>query len=140
MYNSLSATLKNLTTVLANGASTTVSGLTIEAVPAYNANHPVGVGNGYVVTFGGRRFYFSGDTGDVAEIRALSGIDAAFLCMNVPFTMTVAQAASTTRDMKPAVVYPYHYRNQDSTLSNLVSYRQLVGTDLNIEVRTRAWY
>jgi hypothetical protein len=42
--------------------------------------------------------------------------------------------------MRPVVVYPYHYRNQHNTLANLVTFRQLVGDDLGIEVRTRAWY
>jgi L-ascorbate metabolism protein UlaG (beta-lactamase superfamily) len=93
-----------------------------------------------VVTLGGRRFFFSGDTGDVAEIRALAGIDVAFLCMNLPFTMSVTQAASTTRDMMPGIVYPYHFRNQDNSLANLGSFRTLVGSDLGIEVRVRTWY
>ena len=82
----------------------------------------------------------SGDTGDVPEIRALTNIDVAFLCMNVPFTMNITQAASTVRQMKPKVVYPYHYRNQDNSFADLNSFRQLVGTDLSIEVRVRAWY
>ena len=43
-------------------------------------------GNGYVVTLGGRRIYFSGDTEDIAEMRALRDIDVAFVCMNVPYT------------------------------------------------------
>jgi len=140
VFNSLPAALRGKAVVLVNGASTTVAGLTIEAVPAYNANHPKGVGNAYVLTLGGRRFFISGDTGDAAEIRALTGIDAAFFCMNVPFTMTVEQAAATVRAMRPAVVYPYHFRNQDGTFANLVSFRQLVGSDLGIEVRSRAWY
>jgi hypothetical protein len=42
-----------LTTVLTNGMTTNLLGLHVEAVPAYNANHPRGNGNGYVVTIGG---------------------------------------------------------------------------------------
>ena len=44
--------------MLSNGASTNLLDLGIEAVPAYNlttSNHPRGVGNGYVVTLGGKR-------------------------------------------------------------------------------------
>ncbi len=140
VYNAMSSTLKALTTVLTNGASTTASGMTIEAVPAYNANHPQGTGNGYVVTLGGKKFFFSGDTGPVAEIRSLEGIHVAFLCMNLPFTMSVDDAATTLREMDPAVVYPYHYRNQDGTFASLVSLRQLLGADSPIELRTRTWY
>lgn len=140
VYASLSAGLKALTIPLSNGASTNVLGLTVEAVPAYNANHPKGAGNGYVLTLGGRRVYFAGDTGDVAEMKALTGIDVAFVCMNQPFTMTVAQAAGAIRAFRPRVVYPYHYRNSDSTLADLNALVRQVGTDLGIEIRQRKWY
>jgi L-ascorbate metabolism protein UlaG (beta-lactamase superfamily) len=140
VFNSMSTTQRNLTTVLANGANTDVIGLNVAAVPAYNANHPMGVGNAYVLTIGGRRIFISGDTGDVSEIRTLPNIDVAFLCMNIPFTMDITQAASTVRQMKPKVVYPYHYRNQDGSFANLTSFRQQVGTEFGIEVRVRSWY
>jgi L-ascorbate metabolism protein UlaG (beta-lactamase superfamily) len=143
VFASLSASLKELTIPLANGQSTnlvSLVGLTVEAVPAYNANHPKGAGNGYVLTLGDRRLYFSGDTEDVAEMRALTDIDAAFLCMNVPFTMTVAKAASAVRAFQPRYVYPYHYRNQDGTFANLESFRQQVGSDVGVEIRLRRWY
>jgi L-ascorbate metabolism protein UlaG (beta-lactamase superfamily) len=140
VYSSLSATLKLLTVSLANGGQTNVLGIPVEAVPAYNSNHPKGTGNGYVVTLGNRRLYISGDTGDIAEMRALTDIDVAFVCMNQPYTMTVAQAANAVRVFRPRIVYPYHYRNQDGTLANLNSFKSLVNTDLNIEVRLRKWY
>ncbi len=140
VYASLSTALKALTIPLANGESTNILDLSVDAVPAYNANHPRGVGNGYVVTLGGRRLYMSGDTGDIPETRALRDIEVAFLCMNVPFTMTVAQAASVARAVVPRVLYPYHYRNQDGTRANINTLRTQVGTDLAIEIRERAWY
>jgi L-ascorbate metabolism protein UlaG (beta-lactamase superfamily) len=140
VFNSLSPTLKSLTIVLTNGATTNLMGLTIDAVPAYNSNHPRGTGNGYVLTIGGKRIYMSGDTGDIPEMRALQDIAVSFVCMNVPFTMSVNQAAAAVRAFRPQVVYPYHYRNQDSSLANLNSFKQQVGTDLGIEVRLRKWY
>ncbi len=140
VFNSMTAALKTVTTVLANGASTTVMGVTVDAVPAYNNNHPQGQGNGYVVTIGGKRIYMSGDTGNTPEMRALPNIDVAFLCMNVPFTMSVAQASNAVRSFRPRVVYPYHYRNQDSSFADLNAFKQQVGTDLGIEVRQRVWY
>lgn len=140
VFNGLSSAQRALTIVLTNGASTNVLGLTVEAVPAYNSNHPVGTGNGYVLTVGGRRIYMSGDTGDIAEMRSLENIDVAFVCMNVPFTMSVNQAAGAVRAFRPKAIYPYHYRNQDSTFANLNSFKQQVGADLGIEVRLRSWY
>jgi L-ascorbate metabolism protein UlaG (beta-lactamase superfamily) len=140
VYNSMSATLRGMTTVLANGASTAAHGITVDAIPAYNANHPVGSGNGYVLTMGGKRFYFSGDTGDIPEMRALSNIDVAFVCMNIPFTMNVTSAISAVRQFRPKIIYPYHYRNQDGTYADLALFKSQVGTDLGIEVRQRKWY
>lgn len=136
----LPAALKtNATTVaMTNGASLSVLGLTVEAVPAYNlttANHPKGIGNGYVLTIGGRRLYFSGDSEDIPEMRALPNIDVAFVCMNLPFTMSVAKAANVVRGFRPKVVYAYHYSD-----SNTAQFKNLVGSDLGIEVRLRKWY
>ncbi|MEW6160967.1 MAG: MBL fold metallo-hydrolase, partial [Verrucomicrobiota bacterium] len=134
----MTVTLRNITTVMTNGASTNVLGIGIEAVPAYNlttSNHPKGVGNGYVLTIGGKRIYIAGDTEDIPEMRALRDIDAAFVCMNLPYTMSVDKAASAVRQFRPKVVYPYHYSGSDVN-----RFKRLVGTDLGIEVRLRKWY
>lgn len=133
--------LRHRTTVLANGHSTTLSGIAIEALPMYNLSadrlqfHTKGRGDGYVVTLGGTRVYLSGDTEDIPEMRALKNIDVAFVCMNLPYTMTVDQAADAVRAFRPKIVYPYHYRGSD-----LDRFKTLVGTDLGIEVRLRDWY
>jgi L-ascorbate metabolism protein UlaG (beta-lactamase superfamily) len=66
-----------------------------------------------VLTIGGRRIYIAGDTEDIPEMRALEGIDIAFLPMNLPYTMDVAQAASAVAAFGPRVVYPYHYGESD---------------------------
>src|SRR5207249_3706387 len=133
--------LRQQTSVLANGESKTVSGVTVEAVPMYNLTadrlkfHNKGRGNGYVVMLGGKRVYLSGDTEDIPEMRALKNIDVAFVCMNLPFTMTEEQAASAVREFKPKIVYPYHYRG-----SNTEKFKKLVGEDSAVEVRLRDWY
>ena len=46
-------------------------------------------------------------------MRALEGIDVAFVPMNLPYTMSVEQAAPAVAAFAPAVVYPYHYRGSD---------------------------
>jgi L-ascorbate metabolism protein UlaG (beta-lactamase superfamily) len=140
VFDLMTLTLRTLTTVLANGGSTSVMGLTVDAIPAYNSYHPQGRGNGYVVTIGGKRIYMSGDTGDIAEMRALQNIDVAFVCMNVPFTMSITQASSAVRAFRPRVIYPYHFRNQDNSFADLNAFRQQVGRDQGIEVRVRTWY
>ncbi|MEO8588397.1 MAG: MBL fold metallo-hydrolase [Flavobacteriales bacterium] len=138
--------LKQKTTPLANGASMELSGIGIEAIPMYNMpdpndkRHPKGRGNGYVLTMGGQRIYISGDTEDIPEMRALRNIDVAFVCMNLPYTMTVDQAASVVLAFKPRVVYPYHYRGTEG-LSDVARFKQLVNAgDPAIEVRLEDWY
>jgi L-ascorbate metabolism protein UlaG (beta-lactamase superfamily) len=133
-------------TVMANGEKRTVRGLGVEAVPMYNITkerlkfHPRGAGNGYVLTVGGKRVYISGDTEDVPEMRALKGIDYALVCMNLPYTMTVEQAASAVLEMKPKVVMPCHYRNRGGAFSDLGKFKRLVAEDPGIEVRLLEWY
>lgn len=140
VYDGLTAAQKPLAMVLTNNTSTNVLGMAIHAVPAYGPNHSVGVGNGYVLELGGRRVYISGDTGDQPEIRALTDIDVAFVCMNQPFSMTVSAATNLVRTMRPKVVYPYHYRDQSGATTNAATFKQWLGTDLGIEVRLRKWY
>lgn len=138
--------LKAITTSLANGARTDLKGIGIEAVPMYNMpdpndpRHPKGRGNGYLLTMGGERIYISGDTEDIPEMRALRNIDVAFVCMNLPYTMTVDQAASGVLAFKPRVVYPYHYRGKEE-MSDVQRFKQLVNEgDPKIEVRLVDWY
>lgn len=140
VYNSMSGSFRNVTIVLTNGAATNVLGLSVEAVPAYNDNHGVGAGNGYVLTLGGKRLYMSGDTGDQPELRALTNIDVAFICINQPFTMTVNDAINLVTAMRPKAVYPYHYRDQWGTTTNAAAFKQRLNPALGVEVRLRKWY
>ncbi len=140
VFTSLTTAQKTNAIVLGYGGSTNVNGITVEAVHAYNSIHALGTGNGYVLNIGGHRLYFSGDTGNVPEIRALQNIDVAFLCMNTPFTMTPTDATNVVRTMRPRIVYPYHYRNQGGTTTNAAYFKQILGTDPGIEVRLRKWY
>lgn len=131
--------------VLANGEKTRVGEIEVEAVPMYNLTperknmHVKGRGNGYVVTMGGKRIYISGDTEDIPEMRALKNIDAAFVCMNLPYTMDVDHAADAVLAFKPKIVYPYHYRGKDM-ISDVEKFKTLVAKDKAIEVRLLKWY
>jgi L-ascorbate metabolism protein UlaG (beta-lactamase superfamily) len=133
--------------VLANGDQSKQSGWSVTAVPMYNlpagsptARHPKGLGNGYVLNIGGKNIYFSGDTEDIPEMRALKNIDVAFVCMNLPYTMDINHAADAVLAFKPRIVYPYHYRGQGG-LSDVNGFKNLVNAgDKNIEVRLRNWY
>ena len=134
------ASLQSKAINLTYGQSTNVQGITIEAVPAYNGNHPYGINNAYVITIGGKRFFTGGDCGDGPEIRGLTNIEVAFLAMNLPFTTNAHGATNIIRHMRPRIVYPYHYRNSGGQLTNAPTFKQWLGQDLGIEVRLRPWY
>ncbi len=133
-------------TILAHGSRFDNGGITVEALPAYNLDptrlqfHPRERNdNSYLVIVGGLRLYISGDTEDIPEMRSLRNIDAAFICMNLPYTMTVEQAADAVLDFAPHIVYPYHYRGKNG-MSDLEQFTALVSADPSIEVRRLAWY
>jgi L-ascorbate metabolism protein UlaG (beta-lactamase superfamily) len=129
------------TTVLRNGERGELLRIVVEAIPAYNTAperqkyHAPGVGNGYVLSFGGKRVYVAGDGEDTPEMKALERIDVAFLPMNQPYTMTIDQALAAVTAFKPRIVYPIHYKGTDP--AELVS---LLPPDSGVEVRLREWY
>jgi len=140
----LTPELQAKATVIANGESSSFNGLGIDAIPAYNITperlnfHPMGRDNSYVLGFDGFRVYVSGDTEDIPEMRALTNIDLAFVCMNLPFTMDVAAAASAVAEFKPTYVYPYHYRGRDGGTQDPAEFAALVGA--SAEVKFGPWY
>ena len=142
----LPADLKSKCIILANGERTNQKGISINAIPMYNlpespdSFHPKGLGNGYILTLGGKTVYISGDTEDIPEMRALKNIDVAFVCMNLPYTMDINKASSAVLEFKPKIVYPYHYRGKDG-LSDMEGFKKLVNAgNKDIDVRLRNWY
>lgn len=132
VFDKLPATLQKQTKILSNGQTSFWKGIRIQAVAMYNLPgnnkqiyHTKGRGNGYVLTMGGKKVYVSGDTEAVREMRSLKGIDLAFVCMNLPYTMDVDQAASGVLAFKPKVVIPYHYRGGEG-LSDIQKFKTLV--------------
>jgi len=104
------------------------------------AMHTKGRGNGYVLGIGGKNIYLSGDTQGIPEMRSLKDIDVAFVCMNLPYTMDIKEAADAVLAFKPKIVYPYHYRGQGG-LSDVNGFKSLVDAgNQKIEVRLRNWY
>jgi L-ascorbate metabolism protein UlaG (beta-lactamase superfamily) len=128
---------------LSNGETKEWDGWKIEAMPMYNLKrgpsegklfHDKGRGNGYVLTYGGKRFYLSGDTEAIPEMEALKNIDVALVCMNLPYTMPPEEAAEAVKAFHPRVVIPYHFGQSDLNVFK----KGLEGT--GIEVRILDWY
>ena len=127
------------TTVTANGETKTVAGVSIVAVPMYNVRrgpkpgefyHPKGRGNGYIVTLGEKRIYFAGDTECTPEMKALKDIAVAFIPINMPSTMTPAEAADCIKAFQPKIVYPYRFEGQKGDEAFLKA--ALRGTEIEV--------
>jgi L-ascorbate metabolism protein UlaG (beta-lactamase superfamily) len=132
--------------VMNNGDKRTEQGIEILAMPMYNlpeaddSRHLKGRGNGYVLEREGYRVYIAGDTAGIPEMRSLTGIDMAFIPMNLPYTMDVEEAASAVLDFQPKKVYPYHYRGPEG-LSDINRFKELVNQGgKDIEVVFGDWY
>jgi len=132
--------------IMKNGDSVKHGEFTITAVPSYNIReealerHPKGRDNGYVIKHNGIKVYFSGDSEDTSEMRALYDIDIAFIAMNLPYTMGVESAADAVLEFKPKKVYPYHFRTPEG-FSDVKKFKELVNKgDKDIEVILLNWY
>ena len=143
VYTELCSQKASSGTIMRNGDVMELKGIKIEAVPAYNIKHqrspghpfhPKGDGNGYILTFGdnGFRVYIAGDTENIPEMSNLKDIDAAFLPMNIPYTMTPEMAADAAKTIRPAILYPYHFGDTDTSLLT-----DLLKDEQSIEVRIR---
>lgn len=133
---------KDRLVILANEETKEVLGMNITGVAMYNlpddesSRHSKGRGNGYVIDFGGKHVYLSGDTEDVPEMRNLENIDIAFVCMNLPYTMDIYQAASAVIEFEPVVMYPYHHRGQD-----IEKFKTLIElAEIDTKIRLKDWY
>ena len=104
--------------VMRPGDTLTIGDVIAEAVPAYNLTkfrspgnpyHPrSALHNGYVVTVGGERLYFAGDTDHIPEMADIS-CDVALLPVSGTYVMTAEEAAEAAQTMQAKVVVPMHY-------------------------------
>lgn len=139
-------TLQKQGKILDNGEKLNFSEIQITAIPMYNLReeakdfHPKGRGNGYLLEAAGKRIYISGDTEDIPEMRKLKDIDLAFVCMNMPYTMTIDQAVDAVLEFKPKKVYPYHYRGTEG-FSDVERFKEEIEEkNPDIKVQLLDWY
>jgi L-ascorbate metabolism protein UlaG (beta-lactamase superfamily) len=109
-----------------------IAGVTVISVPAYNIKrgpspgqfyHPRERGQGYLLIFNANlaaarenkapSVYVAGDTECVpAMAQWVKNVDVALVPMNLPYTMTPAEAAECVKEFKPKIAIPYHYMGQ----------------------------
>ena len=109
-----------------------LAGISIISVPAYNIErgpapgqfyHPKERGQGYLLTFSDKleaardnkaaSVYVAGDTECVPAIKLwVRNVDVALVPMNLPYTMSPAEAAECVKEFRPKVAIPYHFMGQ----------------------------
>jgi L-ascorbate metabolism protein UlaG (beta-lactamase superfamily) len=91
-----------------------------------------------VITFGDKRVYVASETENVPEVKSLKQIDVAFLPVNnagrtfALRTMTPAMFEDTVKTMRPKIVFPYAYGNNDPK-----ALADLAKDEKGIEIRVR---
>jgi L-ascorbate metabolism protein UlaG (beta-lactamase superfamily) len=102
-----------------HGGTVGFAGGTVKIVPAWHSSSfttengvvAPGVPAGLVVRFGGRTFYFAGDTALFGDMRLIGdeGIDVAILPIGDHFTMGPADAARAAEFVGAKTVIPCHF-------------------------------
>jgi len=105
------------------GKETTVDGIRVKAVDAYNIKrfrsprnpyHPKDFGVGYLITVEGKTIYHAGDTDFVPEMRQLGYVDVALLPSGDTYTMDNLEAAEAAIAINPKIAIPMHRWNTNS--------------------------
>jgi len=95
------------------GEQVTIRDVTVEAVAAYNidkdfhpkSNHWLGA----VITIGGVRVYYAGDTDLIPEMGDLRDVDVALLPVGGTYTLNAAEAVRACEAISPKAAIPYHW-------------------------------
>jgi len=115
----------------------TVSEIDIKGVHAYNIRrfkspdtpfHPKGFGLGVVVTVGGVKLYYAGDTDFITPMERLRDekIDVAFLPIGGKYTMDVEEVVEAVLAIEPRIVIPVHYNHIKGTEADAFEFREKV--------------
>lgn len=121
------------------GERLTVAGVEVEMVRAYNVNkfrapgvpfHPREADHvGYVVTVGGVRLYFAGDTDHIPEMADID-CDVALIPVSGTYVMTVEEAAEAARTISPQIAVPMHFGSGIGTADDGQRFADLYGGEV----------
>jgi len=126
------------------GNQKVVSNIVVRAVPAYNRNkfrepgkpfHPKEAGYlGYIVNLQDIRFYHTGDTDFIDEMKALGPIDVMFVPVSGTYVMTVDEAVDAVKAVKPKLAIPMHYGAIVGDRSQADEFKEKIGDFCQVEI------
>ena len=124
--------------LMAPGDEQNISGIQIQAVPAYNRLkpfHPKRNGwVGYNVLMDGVRYYVAGDTDAVRELSSVE-CDVAMVPVGGTYTMTAKEAAKLINEIRPQVAIPTHYGSIVGKPEDGDVFRKYVDPEITVETR-----
>ncbi|MEJ2726190.1 MAG: MBL fold metallo-hydrolase [Deltaproteobacteria bacterium] len=122
--------------VVKPGDSLSLSGVKIEAVPAYNTDkdfHPrKNNWLGFIVEIEGVKIYHAGDTDSIPEMKGFK-VDVALLPVSGTYVMRADQAAEAALAINPRVAIPMHYGAIVGTEDDALAFKK--GLEGKIDVR-----
>lgn len=120
------------------GEETSVDGVKVKAVEAYNVKrfrspgnpfHPKELGVGYLITVEDKTIYHAGDTDLIPGMRQLGQVDVALLPSGDTYTMDNMEAAEAAIAINPKIAIPMHRWS-----TNPEEFREKVEANSNIRV------
>ncbi len=120
------------------GMKTTIDGLELETVPAYNLLKPFHPKSaewvGYSLFLEGKRIYIAGDTDATKEAKAVS-CDVALVPIGGTFTMDAGKAAALINEIHPAVAIPVDYGGGVGNPKDGELFASKVKSDIKVEFK-----
>ncbi len=119
------------------GNIATVHGITVEAMPSYNANkafHPRSNNwIGFIITVESKRIYYPGDSDFTPEMK---GIKADIMIMPVggTYTMTAEEAAQAVNLIKPEAAIPIHWGDIVGSSKDARRFKELCKVPVEIKI------
>jgi L-ascorbate metabolism protein UlaG (beta-lactamase superfamily) len=124
------------------GDKLVIHDITIEAVPSYNLEkdfHPESEKwIGFVVTMGGKRIYYCGDTDFIPEMRSIRA-DIVIAPVGGTYTMTAEEAARAVNVIKPEAAVPIHFGDIVGSIKDAERFRDLAECSVEIKPVEKAY-
>lgn len=129
--------LKGNIRIIKPGDSIEVSGVRVEAVPAYNTNKQFHTKDrgwvGYIFTLNGQRIYIAGDTDYIPEMKTFKA-DIALLPVSGTYVMTPEEAVKAALDIKPKTAIPMHYGSIVGTKDDAKKFSDLLKGKIDVRI------